>query len=688
MLRTLLALVSLVVTTSFCMAARADENRPAPVDPSQAKPVAEAFQPLRLGEIKPEGWLKAQLLRDLVTGYHGHLDELLDVLRPENNDFVSRANNKDCRLDKDGRTIPPAIERWWHAEMIGDWHDALIRAAYLVDEPKAREKADRYVAAMLRSQDPDGYIGIYPKGHRFHFNGPDGELWAQRCAFLGLLAYYEFTGRRDVLDAVQRAAKLTIRQYGPGKRYFDNPVDDVGMSHGLMFIDALEVLYRLTGDDEYRRAALSFYRDYDASKSVKNRDVQLARILDPAIPLSGHGPDVMGFFRVPLWSYYLTGDKRYWNAWQNSVAKTERHLGVAGSPLTGEEEDIQEHAKDPAAPYEFCSTFYLLHTLTWAMQKTGEPRYGDMLERTLFNAAQGARFADGKAITYYSNDQRLWVRQKPPEGAGNIRYIYTAAFYPCCCHNSAARVYPYAISSLWMRSVAPELAKNNQGLVAMLYGPCRVTTRINGVDVRVIEKTDYPFDFNIEFTLTPQREVSFPLRLRVPAWSGEPQVNAPGAKISRDAHGYLVVEKTWRPGDVVRLTLRPSIQPQQAVNGFTAVSYGPLVYALPIPEKAEIVQRFPQAEAAGLKGYFGYQFDPADVASAKRPLTLKANPPDFGFTVTENRVANPLFPWDRPPLTLRGQLIGTGNKPEAVELLPMGSTILRRTFFPIAKPTP
>ena len=650
---------------------------------------AEAFWPLRLGEIKPEGYLRAQLRRDLDSGYHGHLDDLLQdpkskkyLLRPESNDYVTRANNQGCRHDAQGRTIPPGPQSWWHAEMIGDWHDGLIRAAFLVDDAKARKKADRFVEAILKSQDPDGYIGIYPQGFRFHFAGSDGELWSQRCVLLALLAYHEFTGRKDVLEAVQRAVKLTSGQYGPGENYFDNPGQvGSGVAHGLMFLDVLEWLYRLTGDDEYRRAVLSLYADYNAATRVQNRDAQLTRLLDPKSPLSGHGPDVMGFLRVPLLCYYLSGRQDYWKAWENSILKTERHLGVGGSPLSGQGEEIRAEGQTPDMPYEYCSTFYLLHSLTWAMQKTGQVRYGDMFERTLFNAAQGARFANGKALTYYSADERLWVRQRPPEGKGNHRYIYTAAFYPSCCHDSGARVYPYTISAMWMRS----RDSDGEGLAATLYGPCRVETKINGAEVSIVEKTGYPFSYDIEFSIETSREVDFPLRLRVPSWSAEPTLAAAGAAVNRDDHGFLVLRKKWNNGDTPRLTLRPAIHGRTAVNGTTAVAYGPLVFSLPIPEKAVIVQRFPEAEAAGLRGFFGYQYDPADLVSAKRPLKLQADQPGFGFCVVAVKPSNPLHPWDRSPLELRGEMIGADSRPEPVTLLPMGCTILRRTCFPAVK---
>lgn len=332
-------------------------------------------------------------------------------------------------------------------------------------------------------------------------------------------------------------------------------------------------------------------------------------------------------------------------------------------------------------PYEYCSTFYLMHSLIWAMQKTGEARYGDMFERTLFNAAQGARFPDGKAMTYYSADERLWVRQHPPEGASNFRFMYAAALYPPCCNDSCARVYPYTTSALWMRSRDQE----GDGLVATLYGPSRLTTKINNVAVSVVEQTQYPFSFDFEFSIKAAAAVTFPMRFRVPSWSSEPDVYAAGAKMARDERGFLVVSKMWKSGDTVRLTLKPAIHGQAAVDGTTSMAYGPLVFALPVPEKAEIVQRFPQAEATGLKGFFNYQYDPQDLAVAKRPLELQGGKPHLGFTVVRESDADPLHPWDHSPLTLRGEMIGSNSKPETVVLKPMGCTLLRRTFFPVVK---
>jgi len=304
-----------------------------------------------------------------------------------------------------------------------------------------------------------------------------------------------------------------------------------------------------------------------------------------------------------------------------------------------------------------------------------------MFERALFNAAQGARFPNGKALTYYSADERLWVRQNPPEGQGNWRYLYTAACYPSCCHDSGARAYPYAIAAMWMRSRDGK----SDGLAATLYGPSHMATRINGVPVEIAEKTGYPFSFDIEFSIVTKREIKFPLRLRVPIWSDTPTVTAAGAGVIRDENGFMVVTKKWKNGDRIRLSLKPAIRGKTAANGTAALTYGPLVFSLPIPERAEITQRFPQAEKAGLTGFYGYQYDPEDLAYAKRPLSLQRGKPSYGFKLLKDPAADFLHPWEHPPLKLRGKMSGAAGKMETVGLVPMGSTILRRTCFPTGR---
>ena len=118
-------------------------------DPPQA-PVTPAFSWLKLGEVMPSGWIKAQLDRDLTEGFAGHLKELApevgtDIFgsgrnTPENPNFA-KAN---------------AEEAWWNGESEGNWRTGYIMMAYLSGDARARQEADAYVQHILDTQDSDG----------------------------------------------------------------------------------------------------------------------------------------------------------------------------------------------------------------------------------------------------------------------------------------------------------------------------------------------------------------------------------------------------------------------------------------------------------------------------------------------------------------------------------------------------
>ncbi|HEY1115578.1 MAG TPA: beta-L-arabinofuranosidase domain-containing protein, partial [Chitinophagaceae bacterium] len=186
----------------------------------------KSFKLLSLSEVKPEGWLKSGILRDMKSGYPSALVEMQPTLR---NRVFTKDKVTNFSIDKNGDyTIRKAT--WWWGEHEGYHADLVVRSAYLTGDPQLIAKADSIVHSVLSNQEEDGYIGIYQKGHRLGLlKGENGELWTQSLILGALLAYYEFTGKKEVLQAVERAAKLTMSQYGPSKKsYFHIPGNDGG----------------------------------------------------------------------------------------------------------------------------------------------------------------------------------------------------------------------------------------------------------------------------------------------------------------------------------------------------------------------------------------------------------------------------------------------------------------------------
>lgn len=370
------------------------------VSGSLADPVAPnaQYRFLRIGEVQPRGWLLEQIRMDATNGYGPVLDELTD--RIEVGIFDSR-NKTELLKPKIGGT-------WWNGETTGNWLDGFIRTAYLSGDAAAKKKVDDIVTQILAMQDADGYLGIYPKAMRFESPviTQNGEFWTQACLYRGLLAYYELTGRADVLAAVERATRLMMSKYGPGKPYW-NPVRIIrgGPGHNLMFVDVCEWLHRLTGDPAYVAFATFIYDGFCEPTDVSEADVQLRNLSDPDKLFHGHGAHVMEHMRVPLFLAYATGAAKYRAAADNFFPKSVRHLVAGGACIS--DEDILERHGSPYIGCEYCTSLEFLHSLQSGTEKSGSGKMADAIETMVFNSAQGARRRDGKAIQYCTVDNRV-----------------------------------------------------------------------------------------------------------------------------------------------------------------------------------------------------------------------------------------------------------------------------------------
>ena len=120
----------------------------------------QAYQWLRFGEIKPAGWMQAQMQRDLVHGFVGHLDELVPDLIQKDDIY-----GKD-RLTKTAKTKNLGVVSketewevqflWWNSETQSNWRDGFVRSALLLENSVYIEKVREYVKRILCTQDADG----------------------------------------------------------------------------------------------------------------------------------------------------------------------------------------------------------------------------------------------------------------------------------------------------------------------------------------------------------------------------------------------------------------------------------------------------------------------------------------------------------------------------------------------------
>lgn len=624
------------------------------LNPPLARP---AFRTLPLGAVLPRGWMLAQMRRDLADGFAGRLDRLTPHAA------------RDLFRDR----IPSSTEprAWWDAETRGNWLWGYVMMAHLAGAAEHQARAADLMTGLLATQDADGYIGIYAPDRRYrHADGENGELWAQSRALLALLAWHEATGEPGTLEAVRRCVDLTLRSYTAERPCFrrgERVSRDAltGLTHGLCWLDALEWLHERTGSAAYAEAGVRLYEEFSAMpRPFPNDDLALPSLAEAKRDFAGHAVHTAEHLRALLWADSVAPARVGADAVETALARLARHMLPSGA-LVGDE--AIHGLPLPESGYEFCTTAELAFSLASAVQKLGRAGLGDRLETLAFNAAQGARLPDGRAVAYLSADTRLFASAARPDsysaGAPSGRYKYSPTHddVACCCNPNAVRFLPQLVSRMWMRLAAED------GVAAALYGPCELVTKIGGVAVRIVEETGYPFSDTIELTVAPQRRAEFTLALRRPAWPGTMDVAVAGAE-PVEADGWWRIRKAWAPGDRVRVTFAWAVRGEPYGNGEVAVLRGPLQYVLPLEHRLEVVRRY---EVAGM---CDWDVMPLDIAQGYRIPVLDPGAPDLGFSFERRDGGDGDRPWDAPRILLR-----TG--PAA--LVPLGCTVLRRAAFPV-----
>jgi DUF1680 family protein len=621
---------------------------------SESKTVSSQFKFLPVGEVKPRGWLLDQMRNDITNGFSSALDKLTD-----------RCDLSTFDMRKTAEFVMPKIGSvWWNGETTGNWLDGYIRMAYLTDNPQAKARADEMVGKILAMQEEDGYLGCYPQKLRYQspLGWVNGELWDQACLFRGLLAYYELTGRKDVLTAVQRAVDLTLSKY-KDRPYWYTEIPRGGPAHNLMFVDVCEYMHRLTGEQRYVDFAKFLYDGYNAPEKVFDSDILIRNLTAPEKLFVGHAAHIMEHLRVPLFVYYATGDDKYRVAVENLFMKTARHTGTTGASIG--DEDIRQQIPSPYLSQEHCTMFELLNSLQSGVEKTGRADLGDWVEWLAYNAAQGARLRDdsqaSRGIQYQGFDNQYDALQK--NLGGRCKYSPTREDVAVCCPPTASKIYAYFTDYLWMKEA------KGDGLVAAVYAPNTVQTKVRGVPVTIDTDTSYPFEDEVRMTLRTDKPVAFSIRLRIPAWPGNTRVDAPGAKV-RQENGWQIVTKTWKTGDRITLSFAPEIVQKKAQNGEIFWRRGPLVYSLPIPSVRNAIKQYPVA------GFADIELAPEKGANWNYGVDQQSG----GFKFERIQTAG--LPWCASPVSLTGQLFNRNTgKEETVRLVPMGSSLLRRTAF-------
>ena len=485
------------------------------------------------------------------------------------------------------RLVAPFREKserrnWWQTEFWGKYMHAAVPYCLYTGDAALKAKVDAGVTELLKTQEACGYIGNYPDELRC---GEGWDVWGMKYTMMGLLHYWDAFRDERALAAAKRVCDYLIAELGPDGRR-GRAVWQTGNWSGLASSSVLEPvvwLYRRTDEKRYLDFAAFIVKGMEEPADGP-RLVDLALKGIPVADRNGHGNvaekngsyvmkrsrrkayEMMSCYQGLVDYSEETGRADLLEAAVRAAESIVRdEINVAGGCTSSEA--WYHGAERQHLPYAFQQETCVL--TTWMrlagrlLAATGDPRWGDELERTFYNAYFAAMNRSGSEFAAYT----------PLDGARHSGHHHCYLHTNCCNANGPRGFLAFLRALL--------TAKDDTATMNFYAsGTSRVKLPKSGREVAFETYTLYPKQGYVRLANHTTAPGAFTLALRIPAWSAKTRVRVNGAEVGGDvaAGRYFELKRDWRLGDVVEIDFDLAVKMHRLSN-HVAFTRGPIALA-------------------------------------------------------------------------------------------------------------
>lgn len=544
------------------------------------------YRPPSLNEVTVSGFFGPRIDTIATVTAHTLLDRcidagMLDQIDPDR-------PNPGLRIPYQDGNFTVSTQMFWDSDF-GKSIETAAYALYRKRDPELEARIDEIVDAYGRLQAPDGYLNSWylriQPGKRWTNLRDTHELYCAGHLMEAAVAYYQATGKRKLMDILSRYADHIATVFGSGegqkRGYCGHPEIEL----------ALVRLARATGKRKYLDLARYFVDErgrsphyYDAEAEARGEDPRKYHFKSYEY-MQAHAPvrdqrTVVG--HAVRAAYLYSGMADIATEYADDTLQpaldaiwshlTERNLYVTGGfgPSAQNEGLTFDYDLPNATAYqETCASVALVFWASRMLGRGPDARYGDVMERSLYNGALTGLSLDGTRF-FYDN---------PLESRGGVhRWIWHSC--PCCPPNISRLV---TSIGTYLYGVA------DGGIACHLYCDSVADLKLKAGRVKLRQETRYPLDGHIAITIEDNAAGPFELALRIPGWAADARLSINGEAVGLSAvtkAGYARIKRDWRAGDRVALDI--DMEPRTvfanprvgADQGRVTLMRGPLVYCL------------------------------------------------------------------------------------------------------------
>jgi DUF1680 family protein len=299
--------------------------------------------------------------------------------------------------------------------------------------------------------------------------------------------------------------------------------------------------------------------------------------------LSGrHAYSYVNSLSSAMMAHFAAGSEKHLRAARNAFAMLQAQSYATGGWGPDEmlrapgSDDLYDSLRNTHHHFETpCGSYAHFKLTRYLLRATGDSRYGDSMERVMYNTVLGALPLQADGRNFYYSDYNFGARR-----------VYKEARWACCSGTLPQVAADYRIN-LYLRSA--------KSVYVNLYVPSTLRWEEDGAQLSLTQRGDYPYDGRIVFSLASSKPVDSTLHFRVPAWTRQARLLVNGKAQQSPVPGtFAAVRRLWRSGDVVELLLPlpmrlEPIDPRH--RGTAALMRGPLALMAVKPDMDAPVPR-------------------------------------------------------------------------------------------------